>query len=53
MSETSHHPDRFTLAWLERVLGAPSGALASFSAKPVGTGQMSLSFRLTLDWKNN
>ncbi|ANP47606.1 phosphotransferase family protein [Candidatus Viadribacter manganicus] len=53
MSETSHHPDRFKLAWLERVLGAPSGALASFSAKPVGTGQMSLSFRLTLDWKNN
>ena len=46
------HPDRFTTAWLERVLGAPAGSLISFSAKPVGTGQMSLSFRVTLDWKH-
>ena len=47
------HPDRFTPAWLETVLGAPSGSLKSFSAEPVGTGQMSLSFRVALDWKNN
>lgn len=47
------HPDLFTTTWLERVLGAPTGSLASFSAKPVGTGQMSLSFRVTLNWKNN
>ncbi|MBL8547113.1 MAG: aminoglycoside phosphotransferase family protein [Hyphomonadaceae bacterium] len=47
------HPDRFTTGWLERVLGAPAGSLIAFSAKPVGTGQMSLSFRVTLNWKNN
>lgn len=47
------HPDRFTTDWLERVLNAPAGSLISFSAKPVGTGQMSLSFRVTLNWKNN
>ncbi|MFO1016135.1 MAG: aminoglycoside phosphotransferase family protein [Hyphomonadaceae bacterium] len=46
------HPDRFTPDWLERVLGAPRGALKSFSARPVGTGQMSLSFRVALDWQN-
>lgn len=47
------HPDRFTPAWLETVLGAPRNSLTSFSAKPVGTGQMSLSFRVALDWKNS
>jgi len=47
------HPDRFTPEWLEPVLGAPRNSLNSFSAKPVGTGQMSLSFRVALDWKNN
>ncbi|MEQ1490986.1 MAG: aminoglycoside phosphotransferase family protein [Terricaulis sp.] len=47
------HPDNFTTDWLERVLGAPAGSLVSFSAKPVGTGQMSLSFRVALNWKNN
>ena len=47
------HPDRFTTEWLERVLHAPAGSLVSFSAKPVGTGQMSLSFRVALNWKNN
>lgn len=49
---TPTHPDEFTNDWLERVLGAPSGSLNDFSAKPVGTGQMSLSFRIKLDWKN-
>lgn len=47
------HPDRFTTVWLERVLGAPAGSLIGFSAKSVGTGQMSLSFRVTLNWQNN
>ena len=46
------HPDAFTPAWLETALGAPAGSLNSFTANPVGTGQMSLSFRLALDWKN-
>ncbi len=50
---TPTHPDAFTNAWLERALGAPGGALESFSAKPIGTGQMSLSFRVQLNWKNN
>lgn len=47
------HPDRFTQTWLETVLGAPRDALRGFSAKPVGTGQMSLSFRVSLDWRSN
>ncbi len=49
---TPAHPDAFTTAWLERALGAPGGSLEGFTAKAVGTGQMSLSFRLTLDWRN-
>jgi Phosphotransferase enzyme family len=43
-------PDQFSKGWLERALGAPAGALAGFSFKPLGTGQMCDSFRLTLDW---
>ncbi len=46
------HPDAFTHAWLEQKFGAPAGALKGFSAKPIGTGQMSLSFRIKLDWNN-
>lgn len=45
------HPDHFTTDWLERALGAAPGTLGGFSATPIGTGQMSLSFRLTLDWR--
>lgn len=44
------HPDQFTTTWLASALGAAPDALRSFSAKAIGTGQMSLSFRLTLDW---
>lgn len=39
-----------TPAWLARVMGADDGALRGFNAKPIGTGQMCDSFRLTLDW---
>lgn len=48
---TPSHPDAFTNAWLEQKLGAPAGSIAGFSAKSIGTGQMSLSFRLKLDWR--
>lgn len=48
---TPSHPDAFTNAWLEQQLGAPAGSLAGFSAKSIGTGQMSLSFRVKLDWR--
>lgn len=48
---TPSHPDAFTNAWLEQKLGAPAGSLTGFSAKSIGTGQMSLSFRVKLDWK--
>lgn len=37
-------------SWGIRPIGAPEGALADFSAKTIGTGQMCDSFRLTLDW---
>lgn len=45
------HPDAMTTAWLEQALAAPRHSLAGFSATPIGTGQMSKSFRLTLEWK--
>lgn len=44
-------PDAMTAAWLAQALGSDAGALASFSAMPIGTGQMCDSFRLTLDWR--
>ena len=47
------HPDAFTTAWLERALGAPPKSLRRFSASPIGTGQMSLSFRIALHWKGH
>jgi hypothetical protein len=47
---TPAHPDAFTNAWLEQALGAPAQSLKGFSAKQIGTGQMSKSFRIALDW---
>jgi hypothetical protein len=43
-------PDTFTTDWLASALKAPRGSLKSFDAKSIGTGQMSKSFRLALDW---
>lgn len=45
------HPDAMTTAWLEEALAAPRHSLAGFSATPIGTGQMSKSFRLALEWR--
>jgi thiamine kinase-like enzyme len=47
------HPRDFPLAWLAERLGAPPGSLAGFSFKPLGTGQMCDSFRLTLEWQGH
>lgn len=44
------HPDQFTTAWVEEKLGAPSGSLSSLSYKPIGTGQIADSYRISLDW---
>jgi hypothetical protein len=46
-------PDTITTSWLAAALRAPAGTLKSFSAKPIGTGQMSKSFRLALDWQGH
>lgn len=43
-------PAAFRTEWLAAALRAPSGSLKGFSAKAVGTGQMSKSFRLALTW---
>ncbi len=43
-------PCAFTTDWLAASLGAPPGSLKSFTAKAIGTGQMSKSFRLSLAW---
>lgn len=47
------HPDAFTADWLEDALSAPRGSLAGFDATPIGTGQMSLSFRVRLAWNGH
>ncbi len=44
------HPDAMTADWIATVLGQPAGSLRGFTVKPVGTGQMCDSYRLTLDW---
>ncbi|MBI5105426.1 MAG: phosphotransferase [Solirubrobacterales bacterium] len=41
------HPDELTTAWLEQALG--TGPIAGFALERVGTGQMSQSFRVTLE----
>ncbi len=43
-----HGPEDLTTAWLEEALG--SGAVAGFRAEPIGTGQMSDSLRITIDY---
>lgn len=45
------HPDGFSTQWLETALKIDGDSLLKFSAVPIGTGQMSLSFRMHLDWK--
>lgn len=50
---TPTHPDAFTTAWLENALAAPPKSLQGFRAQQIGTGQMSKSFRLSLDWSDN
>jgi thiamine kinase-like enzyme len=47
------HPRDVPLAWLAERLGGPPGSLAGFTYKPLGTGQMCDSFRLTLDWQGH
>ena len=51
MTDFPDSPSAFTTDWLEHSLGAPPGSLRSFSAAPVGTGQVADSHRLILDWK--
>jgi aminoglycoside phosphotransferase (APT) family kinase protein len=46
-------PAEFSTDWLAEKLGAPAGSLRGFTAKPLGTGQMCDSFRLTLDWSGH
>lgn len=43
-------PEQMTPDWLAPAMGQPRGALRGFTATPIGTGQMCLSYRLTLDW---
>jgi hypothetical protein len=44
------NPDDFSNDWLERALGAAPGSLSGFASKPIGTGQIADSYRLSLDW---
>ena len=46
-------PDGFDLEWLAARLGAPAGSLRGMTSAKLGTGQMSDSFRLCLDWRGH
>src|ERR1700730_6982005 len=41
-------PGELSAPWLEAILGTPG--IAGFDAEPIGTGQMSQSHRVTLDY---
>ncbi len=43
-------PEDFGKAFVEKVFGAPSGALTSLTYKPVGTGQVCDSYRFRCEW---
>lgn len=44
-------PDTITAEWLAAALKAPRGSLKNYEAKSIGTGQMSKSYRLALNWE--
>lgn len=45
------HPDKFDLDWLAQKINQPAGSLQGFEIKPIGTGQMGDSYRITLNWR--
>lgn len=51
MADYPTHPDTMQAHWLAEALGFPASSLRGFTVKPVGTGQMCDSYRLTLDWE--
>lgn len=44
------HPEKFDAAFLAGIFGRDGAALNGFDYRPVGTGQVGDSFRVTLDW---
>ncbi len=50
MSAIPQSPAEYPTSWLEEKLGASRGSLRGFTYKPVGTGQVADSYRLTLNW---
>lgn len=50
MADYPTHPDAMQAHWLAEALDFPASSLRGFTVKPVGTGQMCDSYRLTLDW---
>jgi hypothetical protein len=50
MTDFPTSPEAMSREWIARVLGQPEGALRVFTAKPIGTGQMCESYRLSLEW---
>ena len=50
MSGYPTRPENMAAGWLSEALGQSADALRGFTYKPIGTGQMCDSFRLTLDW---
>lgn len=47
------HPDQYDSNWLASKINPQAGQLNGFDYKPVGTGQVSDSYRLFLDWENS
>lgn len=50
MADFPMSPDEMSRDWIAGLFGETGDRLRGFTAKPIGTGQMCLSFRLALDW---
>lgn len=53
MPAIPHSPEDLSNGWFEQVFKAPSGSLKGFTCKPVGTGQVAGSYRISLDWNGH
>ena len=53
MNKLPVHPENFSTNFISEKLGFLSNSLNDFSYKPIGSGQVGDSYRLSLNWKNN
>ena len=53
MNKLPVHPENLSTNFISEKLGFLSNSLNDFSYKPIGSGQVGDSYRLSLNWKNN